>query len=209
MWTVTIDFTKAIDSHYTQINLESTQIFWYQTRLHQLPEEELQRSESIFTGRRRKQHVRDQARNQTGRLAFQHGSTEFTKRRHPALAKGDNDHECFTNLSVADDVLLFASSKEQFQKILGEFKRSIEKWVSGFTQKKTYNLSNQSGLSSDTHGNANDMLRTWIMGAHQRTRKNDTIDEEQNAPTHRTKKRRYKKIVIHKVNTSEEIDNND
>ena len=42
----------------------------------------------------------------------------------------DNDHDCLTNLRFADDVLLFASSKDQLQKMLCEFKRSTEK--SGF-----------------------------------------------------------------------------
>ena len=39
----------------------------------------------------------------------------------------DNDHDCLTNLRFADDVLLFASSKEQLQRMLCEFKRSTEK----------------------------------------------------------------------------------
>ena len=39
----------------------------------------------------------------------------------------DNDHDCFTNMRFADDVLLFATSKEQLQKMVREVKRSIEK----------------------------------------------------------------------------------
>ena len=58
VWTVTIDFTKALD-YYTQFHLESTQILRYQTRLHQPPKEDLQKPESICTDRRREQHVRD------------------------------------------------------------------------------------------------------------------------------------------------------
>ena len=38
----------------------------------------------------------------------------------------DHDHDCFTNLRFADDVLLFESSKEQLQKMLCEFNRSTE-----------------------------------------------------------------------------------
>ena len=37
----------------------------------------------------------------------------------------DNDHDCLTNLRFADDVLLFASSKEQLQKMLCEFKKRL------------------------------------------------------------------------------------
>ena len=39
----------------------------------------------------------------------------------------DNDHDCLTNMRFADDVLLFASLKEQLQKLLCDFKRSTEK----------------------------------------------------------------------------------
>ena len=35
----------------------------------------------------------------------------------------DNDHDCVTNMRFADDVLLFASSKEQLQNMLCEFQR--------------------------------------------------------------------------------------
>ena len=50
--------------------------------------------------------------NQFGTPSFQHGSTEFTERSHSAQAKEErNDHDCLTNLRFADDVLLFAGSK--------------------------------------------------------------------------------------------------
>ena len=39
----------------------------------------------------------------------------------------DNDHDCLTNLRFADEVLLFASSKEQLPKMLYEFKKTAEK----------------------------------------------------------------------------------
>ena len=45
------------------------------------------------------------------------------------ICVSDHDHDCFTNLGFADDVLLFATSKEQFQKMLCEFKKSTEKWT--------------------------------------------------------------------------------
>ena len=32
------------------------------------------------------------------------------------ICLGDNDHDCLTNLRFADDILLFASTKEQLQK---------------------------------------------------------------------------------------------
>ena len=59
----------------------------------------------------------------------------------------DNDHDCLTNMRFADDVLLFASSKEQLRKMLCEFKRIIEKVGLRIHPQKTKILSNQ---SSDT-----------------------------------------------------------
>ena len=61
----------------------------------------------------------------------------------------DNDHDCPTNLRFADDVLLFASSKEQLQKMLCEFKRSTDNVGLRIHPGKTIVLSNQSSLCSD------------------------------------------------------------
>ena len=66
MWIATIDFTKAYDSITHKSIWKALKILRYQTRLHQLPEENLQRPEGISADRRREQHVRDQERNQTG-----------------------------------------------------------------------------------------------------------------------------------------------
>ena len=52
------------------------------------------------------------------------------------ICLSDIDHDGLTNMRFADDVLLFASSKEQLQKILCEFKRSTEKVGLRFIQKR-------------------------------------------------------------------------
>ena len=39
----------------------------------------------------------------------------------------DHDRDCLTNLRFADDVMLFATSKEQLRKIMYEFKKATEK----------------------------------------------------------------------------------
>ena len=54
---------------------------------------------------------------------------------------GDNDHDCLTILRFADDVLLFASTKAQLQKMLCDFKHSTEKVAQD--QGKTKILSSQ------------------------------------------------------------------
>ena len=62
----------------------------------------------------------------------------------------DHDHDCFTNLRFTDDVLLFATSKEQLQKMMYEFKESTEKVGVRTHPGKTKVLSNQSSLCSDS-----------------------------------------------------------
>ena len=62
----------------------------------------------------------------------------------------DHDHDCLTNLRFADDVLLFATSKEQLQKMLHEIKESTEKVGLKIHPGKTNVPSNQCSLCSDT-----------------------------------------------------------
>ena len=82
---------KGVRLHHAQINLGRPQILQHRTWLHPLLEEFKQRPESHSTDWRRKRHVWDQERNQTGwstvKLALQHGSAESIGRRHSALAK--------------------------------------------------------------------------------------------------------------------------
>ena len=61
----------------------------------------------------------------------------WQKKKGMEIYLNDSDHDCLTNMRLADDVLLSASSKEQLQKMLCEFKRSIEKKRdSGFVQER-------------------------------------------------------------------------
>ena len=48
----------------------------------------------------------------------------WQKKKEMGIYLSDNDHDRLTNMRFADDVLLFASSKEQLQRMLCEFKRS-------------------------------------------------------------------------------------
>ena len=61
----------------------------------------------------------------------------------------DHDHDCLTNLRFADDVLLFATSKEQLRKMLCDFKKATEKVGLRLHPDKTKILSNQSTINSD------------------------------------------------------------
>ena len=71
----------------------------------------------------------------------------WQKKKGVGIYLSDNDHDCLTNLRFADDVLLFASSKEQVQRMFCEFKRSTDKVGLRIHPEKTNILSNQ---SSDT-----------------------------------------------------------
>ena len=52
------------------------------------------------------------------------------KKRGMGICLGDKDHDSLTNIRFADDVLLFASSKEQLQKMMCDFNAEKKKWVS-------------------------------------------------------------------------------
>ena len=62
----------------------------------------------------------------------------------------DQDHDCVTNLRFADDVLLFASSKEHLHKMMYEFNKRTEKVGLRIHPGKTKVLSNQSSISPDS-----------------------------------------------------------
>ena len=74
----------------------------------------------------------------------------WQKKKGMGIYLSDYDHDCLTNLRFADDVLLFATSKDQLQKMLYDFKESTEKVEVRIHPEKTKILSNQSTLGSDT-----------------------------------------------------------
>ena len=51
----------------------------------------------------------------------------WQKKKGMGICLGDGDHDCLTNLRFADDVLLFASTQEELQKMLCDFKHCTEK----------------------------------------------------------------------------------
>ena len=48
----------------------------------------------------------------------------WQKKKGMGIHLSDHDHDCLTNLRFADDVMLFATSKEQIRKMMCEFKKS-------------------------------------------------------------------------------------
>ena len=62
----------------------------------------------------------------------------------------DQERDCLTNLRFADDVMLFATSKEQLQNMMYDFKKATEKVGLKIHPDKTKILSNQSNMNSNT-----------------------------------------------------------
>ena len=77
-------------------------------------------------------------------MALKDNLPRWQKKRGLGICLGDNDHDCFTNMRFADGVLLFASSEEQLQNMLCDFKRSTAKVGLRIHPGKTIILSNES-----------------------------------------------------------------
>ena len=84
------------------------------------------------------------------RIHWKKSPSLWQKKKGIGIYLCDHDHDCVTNLRFADDVLLFATSKEQLQKKMYEFKECTEKVGLRIHPGKTKVLSNQSSLSPDT-----------------------------------------------------------
>ena len=65
--------------------------------------------------------------NTVGQNSLKEVTQRWQKKKGMGTYLSDHDHDCFTNLRFADKVLLFATSKEQLQKMMYEFKESTEK----------------------------------------------------------------------------------
>ena len=74
----------------------------------------------------------------------------WQKKKGMGTYLSDHDRDCLTNLRFADDVMLFATSKEQIRKMMCEFKKATEKVGLRIHPEKTKILSNQSNINSDT-----------------------------------------------------------
>ena len=51
----------------------------------------------------------------------------MAKEKKMGIYLSDHDRDCLTNSRFADDVMLFATSKEQIRKMMCEFKKATEK----------------------------------------------------------------------------------
>ena len=74
----------------------------------------------------------------------------WQKKKGMGIYLSDQERDCLTNLRFADDVMLFATSKEQIRSMMCEFKDATEKVGLRIHPDKTKILSNQSNMNSDT-----------------------------------------------------------
>ena len=74
----------------------------------------------------------------------------MAKEKRNGIYLSDQERDCLMNLRFADDVMLFATSKEHIRKMMCDFKKATEKVRLKIHPDKTNILSNQSTINSDT-----------------------------------------------------------
>ena len=134
MWTATIDFMKAFDSITHNSIWDVLKILRYRTLLHSLLENFCREQKAtvltdegsdmfeIKKGTKQGDPSSSLLFNTVLQKALEEEIPRWQKKRGMGLCLSDNDHDCLTYMGFADDVLLFASSKEQIQKMVCEFK---------------------------------------------------------------------------------------
>ena len=74
----------------------------------------------------------------------------WQKRKGMGIDLSDQERDCLANLRYADDVMLFATSKEQIRNMMCEFKDATEKVGLRIHPEQTKILSNQSTINSES-----------------------------------------------------------
>ena len=156
MWAATIDFRKAFDSitHKSiwcapkSCNIEHDYIRLLQKLCRDqkatvLTDEESDMCE-IKKGTKQGDPLSSLLFNTVLQKALEKEIPRWQKKKGMGIYLSDNDHDCLANMRIADDVLLLASSKEQLQNMLCEFKQSTEKVGLRIHPGSTKILSNQS-----------------------------------------------------------------
>ena len=154
MWTATVDFTKAFDSI-------SHKSIWEALKSCNADHEYVSLLRKITETRRRrckqtKSNIFDIQRGSKqgdpmSSLLFNTVLQYSLKdQQGMGIYLSDHDCDCLTNLRFADDVMLFATFKEQIRKMMCDFKKATEKVGLRIHPNKTKILSNQSSINSDT-----------------------------------------------------------
>ena len=162
MWTATVNFMKAFDSisHNSiwEALLSCKVDHGYVSLLRKIYRDQKASVQTDEESEIFDIQKGSQARRSDVQPAVQHGAPVLIKGQNTTMAKekgmgiylSDHDRDCLTNLRFADDVMLFATSKEQIQKMMNEFTKATEKVGLRIHPDKTKILSNQSTINSNT-----------------------------------------------------------
>ena len=161
MWIATIDFTKAFDSithksigkalNSRGINHEYISLLKkiYKDQKASVQTDVESNMFEIKKGTKQSDPLSSLLFNTVLQNSLKEVTQRWQKKKGMGIYMSDQDHDCLTNLRFADDVLLFATSKEQLQKMMYKFKESTEKVRLRIHPGKTKVLSNQSSISPD------------------------------------------------------------
>ena len=162
MWTATVDFTKAFESisHNSiwealkSCNIEHEYVSFlrkiYKDQKASVQTDEESEIFDIPKGSKQGDPMSSLLFNTVLQYSLKEEIQRWQKKKGMGIYLSDNDHDCLTNLRFADDVMLFATSKEQLRNMMCDFKKAIEKVGLRIHPDKTKILSNQSTINSNT-----------------------------------------------------------
>ena len=162
MWTATVDFMKAFDSI-------SHKSFWEALKSCNVDHEYVSFLKKIYRDQKASVHTDEESKifdiqkgskqgdplssllfNTVLQYSLKDEIQRWQKKKGMGIYLSDQDRDCLTNLRFADGVMLFATSKEQIQKMMNSFKKATEKVRLRIHPDKTKILSNQSTINSNT-----------------------------------------------------------
>ena len=162
MWTATVDFTKAFDSisHNSiwealiSCNVDHEYVSHvrkiYKDQKASVQTDEENESFDIQKGFKQGDPMFSLLFNTVLQYSFKNEIQRWQKTKGMGIYLSDQERDCPTNFRFADDVMLFATSKEQIRSMMCEFKKVTENLGPKIHPDKTKILSNQSNMNSDT-----------------------------------------------------------
>ena len=162
MWTATVDFTKAFDSisHNSiweallSCNVDHGYVCFlrkiYKDQKASVQTDEESEIFDIQKGSKQGDPLSSLLFNTVLQYALKNVVLKWQRTKGMGIYLSDQKRDCLTNLRFADDVMLFATSREQIRNVMYEFKKATEKVGLRIHPDKTKIISNQSNMNSDT-----------------------------------------------------------
>ena len=162
MWAATVDFTKAFDSSshksiseaLKSCNVDHEYVSLlrkiYRDQKASVQTDEESNIFDIQNGSKQGDPMSSLLFNTVLQYSSKNEIQRWQKKKGMGIYLSDQERDCLTNLRFADDVMLFATSKEQMRKMMCEFKKATEKVGLKIHPDKTKILSNQSTMNSNT-----------------------------------------------------------